>query len=69
MSNITGPTGNGIKYSYLDTCCNLVLVYDNNFTNTVGRVCGPTGPSGPSGPYGPTGPTGNGIDFLYLDSC
>ncbi len=65
----TGPTGNGIKYSYLDSCGNLVLVYDNNFTNTVGNVLGPTGPTGPIGDAGTTGPTGIGIEYIYLDSC
>jgi hypothetical protein len=65
----TGPTGNGIKYSYLDSCGNLVLVYDNNFTNTIGNIHGPTGPTGINGAIGTTGPTGNGVDFVYLDSC
>ncbi len=67
--NCTGPTGNGIKYSYIDSCGNLIFVYDNNFTNTVGSVLGPTGCTGFTGCTGATGPTGNGIDFVYMDSC
>lgn len=67
--NCTGPTGNGIKYSYIDSCGNLIFVYDNNFTNTVGSVLGPTGYTGFTGCTGATGPVGNGIDFVYMDSC
>lgn len=72
MSNeciCTGPTGNGIKYSYIDSCGRLVFVYDNNYTNTVGKIDGPTGSTGYTGPKGPTGPSGVGIQLVYLDSC
>lgn len=65
----TGPTGNGIKYGYIDACGNLNLVYDNDFVNTVGNVVGPTGYTGPIGISGPTGPIGNGIEYMYLDGC
>lgn len=61
----TGPTGNGIKFSYLDSGGNLVFVYDNNFSNTVGSVLGPTGNTGPTGA---AGPVGNGIESISMDS-
>lgn len=65
----TGPTGNGIQYSYIDSCGNLVLVYTNNFNNKVGNVLGPTGPTGATGTIGPTGPVGNGVEYMYMDGC
>lgn len=65
----TGPTGNGIQYSYIDSCGNLVLVYTNNFNNKVGNVLGPTGPTGATGTMGPTGPVGNGVEYMYMDGC
>ena len=58
----TGPTGNGIKFSYLDSGGNLVFVYTNDFSNTVGKILGPTGPTGP------TGAVGNGIESISVDS-
>ena len=53
----TGPTGNGIRYSFIDGCGKLVFVYDNNMQNTIGSVMGPTGVTGPTGATGPVGPS------------
>lgn len=61
----TGPTGNGIQYSYTDSVGNLVFVYTNNFSNTVGNILGPTGSTGPTGM---TGADGNGIASIHMDS-
>lgn len=61
----TGPTGNGIQYSYVDSAGNLVFVYTNKFSNTVGKISGPTGCTGPTGT---PGPDGNGIESIHMDS-
>lgn len=65
----TGSTGNGIKYSFIDSCNQLVFIYDDGFQNTLGNVKGPTGYTGWTGPTGSIGPTGIGIQLVYLDSC
>lgn len=65
----TGPTGNGIKYSFIDSCHQLVFVYDDNYQSTLSSVLGPTGSSGPTGPTGPIGASGIGIQLVYLDTC
>lgn len=65
----TGASGNGIKYSYVNSLGHLVFVYDNQLSNNVGNILGPTGATGPSGPEGSAGPTGVGVQLLYLDTC
>lgn len=65
----TGPDGNGIQYSYIDQCGNLIFVYDNNYVDNAGPIPTATGPTGPIGTTGPTGPSGVGIDYISMNNC